>query len=214
MSSPDPAQDQLVALLRSGDEQAFRSIVRRYGPTMRAMARIFCSDDAAAEEVVQETWFAVVEGLDGFEGRASLKTWVLGILKNQARTRSRRDARVRAWSSVFEATMDEQLTEDVMAGRFDARGHWMHPPSSWALDPEQRLVRRDILAVIRRAIEALPASQQAVVRLRDVEGVASEEVCELLELSAGNQRVLLHRGRTRVRAAVEAYLSEHGEEAP
>jgi RNA polymerase sigma-70 factor (ECF subfamily) len=206
----DPAEQRLLERLRRGDEQAFMELVDRWGPSLLRVALLFVPTRAIAEEVVQETWLAVYSGIDRFEGRSSLKTWLFRILTNRAKTRAVREARSIPFSSLApaEAAADEP---SVDPGRFLPAFHpdygaWASPPRSWADTPEQRLLGAETQRVISEAIEKLPPVQRAVITLRDVEGYDSAEVREALELSEGNQRVLLHRARSKVRAALDAYL--------
>ncbi len=207
-AAPDPDAALLVAL-RLGEEAAFATLVDRYGALMLRVARMHVRTNAAAEDVVQEAWLGVLRGLDRFEGRSSLKTWLLRIVQNRARTRGEREARSVPFSSL--AGAGEEDGGAVDADRFlDAGdphwpGHWAAPPRPWDM-PEARLLGRETLELVRDAIGALPERQQAVISLRDIEGWSSEEVCETLELSEGNQRVLLHRARSKVRAALESHL--------
>jgi RNA polymerase sigma-70 factor, ECF subfamily len=202
---------QLVAALRRRDESAFTMLVERHHPALVRLARSFVSTQAAAEEVAQETWVAVLRGIDSFEERSSLKTWLFRILVNRAKTRGVRDARSVPFSSLAVETDDDEPS--VEPDRFhDAAhprwpGHWAAPPLRFDDLPEERLLSRETRAVIADAIEELPPNQRRVIELRDVEGVGSEECCALLELSEGNQRVLLHRARSRVREALELYLN-------
>ncbi len=191
-------ESALVAALRAGDERAFMELVELHTPGMRRFARTFVQSESVADEVVQEAWLGVLRGLDRFEGRSSLKTWIYRIVANVARTRAVREARSVPFSAF--ATDDEPSVDPE---RFLADGHWASPPEPWraVLDSEAR-------AVIDRAIAALPDQQRQVIELRDVEGWASDEVRNVLELSETNQRVLLHRARSKVRAALEAYLGE------
>ena len=199
----------LVAALRAGDEQAFVTLVDRYNASMLRIARLYVRTPAVAEEVVQETWLAVIQGIDRFEGRSSLKTWIMRILANRARTRGAREGRTVPFSAL--ASADAASGEpSVEPERFHARDdgrwpyHWAAPPRDW---PEERLLAGETLQVIGGALEELPESQRAVIRLRDVEGWDAEEVCEALQISPGNQRVLLHRARAKVRAALERYFT-------
>lgn len=197
----------LLARLRGGDAQAFATLVdRHHGPMVR-LAQVFVRDRAAAEDAVQETWIGVIAGLPRFEPRARLKTWIYGILVNQARSRARRDGRDVPFSALVEA--DGDVAAAVDAARFKAGGHWASPPADWVQDtPESLLATRGAAEVIGAAIDALPPAQRAVLTLRDLEGATSEEVCNILEVSEINQRVLLHRARTRVRAALEQFLQK------
>lgn len=197
------SEHELVSRLRDGDEAAFAELVDRHHASMVRLARMFVGSQANAEEIVQETWLAVIDAIDRFEGRSSVKTWLFGILTNQAKKRAKKDKRTGAWSSLFDTEMDEELSTEPE--RFDGGGRWTRPPIRWKIDPEERMMKQKLLEVVQEALEQLPASQQSVVWLRDVEGLGSEEVCRVLELTPGNQRVLLHRGRARLRKAVEAY---------
>jgi len=198
------AEDRrLVEALRRGDEAAFATLIRAYGPTMLRVARGYVATRAVAEEVVQETWLGVLRGIDRFEGRSSLKTWIFRILTNAAKTRAEREGRTVPFSSVFddEAAVDpDRFTQD---GRW--AGHWSSPPSPWEL-PEGRLLAAEARALIERAVATLPAPQATVLTMRDVVGFESEEVCSVLEISEANQRVLLHRARSKVRQALEDYM--------
>jgi RNA polymerase sigma-70 factor, ECF subfamily len=203
------AQDRVVArALLNGDEKAFGELVERYHPTLLRVAMIYVKNRSVAEEVVQETWLGVMQGLERFENRSLLKTWIFRILTNIAKTRAARESRTIPFSSL---PADHEDGPSVEAERFfsaDERwaGHWASPPASWTGTPENRLVAKETLAVIRSTIEALPPMQARVIALRDVEGWPAEEVCALLEISEANQRVLLHRARSKVRAALERYL--------
>ena len=199
----------LLAALRVGDEEAFTTLVTRYHASLKRVARAYVSTDAVAEEVVQETWLAVIDGIDRFEQRASLKTWMFHILTNKAKTRGVRERRAVPFASLARADEDEPaVTADRFQHEGDAwPGHWAAPPRPWE-DPERRLASLEARDYLRAAIAALPATQQAVLTLRDVEGLEAEEVCELLDVSDGNQRVLLHRARAKVRTRLERYFEE------
>lgn len=205
MNDQKPNQT-LVRRLRAGDEDAFSELIDCYHPSMIRLAAVFVPDDDLAEEIVQETWLAVINGIDRFEGRSSVKTWIFAILTNKARKRGKRDARMKAWSTMFESSIDEEVTP--MSDRFDTRGRWARPPAAWSVGPEERMLKDDLLEVIKASIETLPASQRAVVRLRDVEGLSASETCDVLDITDGNQRVLLHRGRVKVREDVETYMEQ------
>ena len=199
---------ELLARLRAGDERAFETLVESYHGTMIAVARSYVKTRDVAEEVVQEAWLGVLKGLDRFEGRASLKTWILRILVNTAMTRGGREARSVPFSSLAPADEDEPAVE---AERFRPpgaafAGHWNGYPSDWSSLPEEGLLGRETLDVLKGAIEELPDSQRAVITMRDVAGCGADEVCDALDVSAGNQRVLLHRARSHVRAALERHL--------
>jgi len=197
----------LVKRLLAGDEAAFTSVVDRYhGPLLR-FARLFVSNEAVAEEVVQDTWLAVLNGLPSFEGRSTLKSWIFSILANRAKTRAVREKRTIAFSELSAPGCEDEPA--VGPDRFTAAGAWSTPPGRWNEDtPLSLLLHREALAVIERAMAALPATQRAVVTLRDVEGLETAEVCNILEISETNQRVLLHRARSKLRAALERYMAE------
>jgi RNA polymerase sigma-70 factor, ECF subfamily len=199
---------EVLARLRAGDEGAFEELVDAYHGTMVAVAHTYVKTRAVAEEVVQETWLGVLRGLDGFEGRSSLRTWIMRILVNTAMTRGGREARSVPFSSLAPANEEEPAVEPERfrpPGEAFA-GHWSSYPSDWSSVPEQRLLGRESLALVKRVIEQLPAPQRLVITMRDVAGCSAEEVCETLDLSPGNQRVLLHRARSRVRAELERHI--------
>ena len=203
-----PADDAtLVARLRDGDESAFVELIDRYGATMLRVAQMYVKDRASAEEVVQETWLAVLNGIDRFEERSSLKTWLFRILTNRAKTRGTRDARSIPFSALAgtEAEGEEPAVDpDRFLGPDSSTpGAWAAPPRAW---PEDRVLAGETLGVIESAIQMLPDAQRQVIRLRDVEGWTPMEVADALEITDGNQRVLLHRARSKVRAALEEYL--------
>jgi RNA polymerase sigma-70 factor, ECF subfamily len=188
------ADGELLIRLRSGDERAFVSLVECYQEQMLRLAASFVPSRAVAEEVVQDTWLALLRGLDTFEGRSSLKTWLFSILLNQARTTGTREHR-----SVPVADPEPA----VDPARFDVSGHWAEPPEHWTEAVEGRLTAGKLADRIRELMDELPARQREVVILRDVEEMSSEEVCSVLAISDGNQRVLLHRGRSRLRQLFE-----------
>jgi RNA polymerase sigma-70 factor, ECF subfamily len=188
------ADGELLLRLRSGDERAFVSLVECYQEQMLRLATSFVPSRAVAEEVVQDTWLALLRGLDTFEGRSSLKTWLFSILLNQARTTGTREHR-----SVPVADPEPA----VDPARFDVSGHWAEPPEHWTEAVEGRLAAGKLADRIRELMDELPARQREVVILRDVEEMSSEEVCSVLAISDGNQRVLLHRGRSRLRQLFE-----------
>ncbi len=194
----------LVVRLRNGDEAAFTALVARHHGALLRLALAFVPSRAVAEEVVQETWMAVLESIARFEGRSSLKTWIFRILTNRARTRGVREGR----SVPFSSLQDEGGAEEAVdPARFTTAETWAAPPRRWDADtPEELLSRSETRALIEKAIEDLPAMQRAVVSLRDVAGWGSDEVCNVLELSETNQRVLLHRARSKLRAALERCL--------
>ena len=205
----DAAEQALLERLRGGDERAFEALVERHYPTMLAVARHHVSSRAVAEEVVQETWLGVLKGLDRFEGRSSLRTWILKILVNKAKTRGARDARVVPFASV--APQGDEAAVDP--GRFRGPddpfpGHWRAYPGNWQRLPEEALADRETLQVVLTTIHALPPPQRIVITMRDIQGCDPEEVCEALDVSEGNQRVLLHRARSKVRSALERHLDD------
>jgi RNA polymerase sigma-70 factor (ECF subfamily) len=199
----------MVSRLRAGDEATFVGLVERHGPSLRRLARLYATD-AVAEEVVQETWLAVLNGIDRFEGRAALRTWIVRILINLARERSRHERRQVPFSALAEGSSGAHSSVDP--DRFrpatdDWPGHWVSYPERWDEQPELRFLASEGVAVARAAIQALPAAQRDVVNLRDVEGWSAAEVAEALGITDGNQRVLLHRGRAKVRSALEAVMA-------
>jgi RNA polymerase sigma-70 factor, ECF subfamily len=204
-----PASDEavLVARLRDGDEQAFGELVDRHYPTMLAVARGYVKSRAVAEEVVQEAWLGVLKGLDRFEGRSSLRTWIIRIVVNIAQTRGAREARSIPLSSLAPEREEAAVEPERFRGPQEAfAGHWRQYPANWELLPEQSVFGRETLDVVMRAVTALPPAQRQVIALRDISGWSSEDVCEALQISQGNQRVLLHRARSRVRATLEEHL--------
>jgi RNA polymerase sigma-70 factor, ECF subfamily len=203
VSRPRATHDDslLVAQLRAGDEASFSRVVGELGPGLARLVRGVLRDPALVEEVVQETWLAVVNGLDDFEERASFRTWVSRIALNRARTVATRAARTVPLSSL---ARDE---EPVDLDRFSDNGRWAQPPRPWGdEDPETLLARKEVMVRLDAALDQLPERQREVVVLRDVLGWTSEEVCNVLELEETNQRVLLHRGRARLRSLLEEML--------
>jgi RNA polymerase sigma-70 factor (ECF subfamily) len=209
---PSTEDARLVNALRAGDEAVFADLVRRYNASLLRVAQIYVPSRAVAEEVVQETWLAVLNGIARFEARSSLKTWIFRILTNTAKTRGQREGRTIPFSalqnpaSVPEPAVEPERFRDPDDPRWP--GHWTSPPSSWAGVPEERLLARETRELLATAIDRLPPSQRAVISLRDVEGWGADEVCNALGLSETNQRVLLHRARAKVRRALERYLEE------
>jgi RNA polymerase sigma-70 factor (ECF subfamily) len=195
-------ESALIARLRAGDEQAFMELVEEYTPGMRRLALTFVRTPALADDVVQEAWLGVLKGLERFEGRSSLRTWIYTIVANIARTRAVREARSVPLSSLAPQDADDDEAS-VDPDRFVGDGHWSRPVEPWrqVLDAEAR-------GVIDAAIATLPPQQAQVIQLRDIEGWSSEDVRNVLEISETNQRVLLHRARSKVRAALEEYLSD------
>jgi RNA polymerase sigma-70 factor (ECF subfamily) len=199
---------RLVDGLRAGDEAAFVELMRQYGASMLRIAQLYVRSRAVAEEVVQEAWLAVFKGIGRFEGRSSLKTWLYRILTNTAKTRAVREGRSVPFSALGGDDDDGPAVDpDRFLGpeeRFP--GHWSAPPSSWG-EPDERLIAAETLDVMKAEIEKLPPAQALVITMRDIEGFSSEEVCNALDITETNQRVLLHRARSRVRRALEEYLS-------
>lgn len=199
-------QRSVVEALRRGDEAAFGSLVEELTPSMLRIARLYVPSRTVAEDVVQETWVGVLRGIDRFESRSSLKTWIFRILSNTAKTRGVREGRSVPFSSLGGhepggpvVDPDRFLDE---GSRFP--GHWAAPPRPW--EGGERLVAQETLELIEREIAKLPPTQAVVIRMRDVEGFDSEAVCNALDISETNQRVLLHRARSKVRRALEEYM--------
>jgi RNA polymerase sigma-70 factor (ECF subfamily) len=196
------ADATLVARLRAGDEALLVELVTAYSPAMRRVSSAILGHDGNAADIVQETWVAALSHLDTFAGRATFKTWLFHILVNRAKTLARRERR---W-------VEEPLEDDgaVPSARFDWIGRWRSGPvpfSAAAGNPEEHVLRDELRRLTAGAISELPPAQRLVVTLRDVEGCSAEEVCSVLEITSGHQRVLLHRGRSRVRAVVEQRLA-------
>jgi RNA polymerase sigma-70 factor (ECF subfamily) len=206
----EPDDVLLVKRLRAGDEHAFAWIVEEWSPMMLRVARSFVSTPASAQEIVQEAWLAVVRGLDRFEARSSLRTWVFRILTNLAKTRGVREARTVPMSALAGDEGDGApiVDPDRFRGADDQwPGHWKPDgaPRPWHPSPEQAVLAGEIRSRLASALELLPARQRVVVSLRDVHGLSSEEVCDALDISAANQRVLLHRARGKLRLELEDY---------
>ena len=200
----------LVERLRAGDEDAFMKLVDSLMPSMLRVARMYVSSQAVAEEVVQECWLGVLQGIQRFEGRSSLRTWIFRILTNVAKTRGQREGRSVPFATLAGDDLDQPA---VPAEAFQGPGsgwpsHWSSIPTDWRGLPEDRLVGNETLARIGAAIDALPPMQAAVIRMRDVLGMSSEEVRNALDLTETNQRVLLHRARSHVRRELEGYVAE------
>lgn len=191
---------ELLGRLRAGDERAFVTLVQRHHDTMLRVASSFVPNAAVAEEVVQDTWLGVLRGIGGFEGRSSFRTWLFRILVNRARTAGARERRTVA---VGDTGAVSGAGAAVAPSRFDASGGWLTPPERWIEEVEDRLEAGKLAGLVRTAIGDLPDRQRQVVTLRDIEGLTSEEVCGVLDISETNQRVLLHRARSRLRQAIE-----------
>lgn len=189
----DDPDGELLQRLLAGEEQAFAALVDQFHTRLIRFAVSFVGDWSAAEDVVQETWVAVLRGVERFEGRSSLQTWLFGICANRARTAFNRRERT--------VSMDTDGAT-VDSSRFDRSGSWVMPPEPWA-EVDARLDAAALLPLVRAAIDDLPDAQRQVVTLRDIEGLTSKDVCQVLSISEVNQRVLLHRGRARVRRALE-----------
>ncbi|MEZ4671400.1 MAG: sigma-70 family RNA polymerase sigma factor [Anaerolineae bacterium] len=205
----DSSEQHLIAALRAGDDNAFRELVEKHHNALVRIAMIYVKDRAVAEEVAQETWVAVLRGIERFEGRSSLKTWLFTILTNRAKTRATREGRY------VPLDVDDDPDSDigVSLDRFhppghDEADHWSaaYMPQRWDNIPEKRMLSLETMNLIMQAIASLPDNQMQVIRLRDVEGFTSEEACNILNISETNQRVLLHRARSRVRQALESYI--------
>ncbi len=193
---------ELVARLRAGEEQAFVALLARHHASMLRLAQSFVASDAVAEEVVQDTWVGVLRGIEDFAGRSSFKTWLLRILVNRARSTGVREHRSLAVGDIGPV---------VDASRFDAAGAWMSPPQHWIEDSDERMLAEGLAERINASLSELPPRQREVVMLRDVDGLSSHEVCEVLSISEANQRVLLHRGRSRLRQELEDDLDGRDE---
>ncbi len=205
---PERHEDELLDALRSGDEAAFTTLVDKHHASMIRIARLYVGSAAAAEEVAQEAWLAVLQGLRRFEGRCTLKSWIFAIVANCAKSRGERDKRMVPLSSLVQEDEDgASVPPERFLGEGHPRwpGHWSQPPEAWTDD---QLVSRETLQAIAGAMETLPPMQRAVMMMRDVEGLESEETCQVLGISEANQRVLLHRARSKVRSALERYLHE------
>lgn len=206
---PMTSQDELdlLAALKNGDEQAFEALITAHHAALLKTARLYVHDWHTAEEVVQDTWVGVLKGLERFEGRSSLKTWIFSILVNRASTRAQREGRY------LPIMLDDDEEPTVAAERFhpsghSRAGHWSVFPDGWENIPEERLLSAEVRGLIDQAIQALPANQQLVVRLRDIEQLPAKNVSQMLEITEVNQRVLLHRARARIRQVLEAYFAE------
>jgi RNA polymerase sigma-70 factor (ECF subfamily) len=208
-----PDAERLEAL-RQGDEDAFRALVQEYGPFLMRLVMVHVSSSAVAEEVVQDTWLAALEGLDRFEGRSSLRTWLASIALNKARTRGKREGRIVPFALLrrrYEEGGGPALDPERFQGRRGERpGWWASPPVAWE-EPERQLEAAETRRVLLEAIRDLPPRQREVIALRDVSGWDAEEVRNALDLSETNQRVLLHRARSKVRAALEERLDPQAE---
>jgi len=206
-ASAAPSDEKVVAGLRAGDERTFRDLFACNYPVMKRVARGYVDSEAGAEEVVQETWMAIMTGIDRFEGRSALSTWMFSILTHQAKSHSAHERRALPFSSIAPRDVEEAIVDPDRFQKDDEAwpGHWATPPRPWQ-KPDRRLLSLEARELLKKALPELPERQRLIVALRDVEGLSAEEVCDLLGLSQENQRVLLHRGRSRLRAALEGYF--------
>jgi RNA polymerase sigma-70 factor, ECF subfamily len=205
--------EQLLLALRRRDEQAFAALVDRYHARLVRLARLFVANEAVAEEVVQETWIGVLQGIDRFEGRSSFRTWLFRILTNQAKRRGQREARSLPFAAISAAQDADDIEYAVAPERFlpagdEWVGHWVSYPLNWRETPEERFLSHETRAFVQEAIAVLPLNQRLVITMRDVEGFPAAEVCNALAISETNQRVLLHRARSKVREQLERYLEK------
>ena len=209
VSESNRDESATVTALRAGDAEAFEQLVRELTPGLTRLAQGYVTL-AVADEVVQETWAAVLRSIDNFEQRSSLKTWIYRILLNKVRTLGKRESRIVPFAAMGNsggdnpAAIDPELLTDPVRGP----GFWARPPRQWDIQPDEQLTNAETLTKVRTAIDALPPAQREVMDLRDVQGWASDEVCDALGISGANQRVLLHRGRVAVRRALEEYLAD------
>jgi RNA polymerase sigma-70 factor (ECF subfamily) len=201
MSGSRRDERSLIQALRGGDEKAFRGLVAAQQKSMLAFARTFLRDPSAAEEAVQDTWLALIAGIAKFEERSSLKSWTFAVLANIARTKAKRNGRSVSFTDM--GYNDPAVDPD----RFLGDGSWLSPPGRWSeINPERIVGGKQLLAHALSVLETLPPNQRAVVTLRDLEGLSPEETCTILEVSEANHRILLHRGRSRIRAALEELM--------
>ena len=209
-ASGPPDETALVEALRRGDEAAFLALVTMHYAAMLRLAQMYVDSRAVAEEVIQETWLGVLQGLDRFEGRSSLKTWIFRILLNRARTRAQREHRTIPFSALSPETetFEPAVEPDAFRPPGDQYpGGWLTPPAGWDSLPEERLLSQETRQHIETALTTLPPAQREVITLRDMDGWSASEVCDYLGISEANQRVLLHRARSRVRHALADYLA-------
>ncbi len=202
----EPAYSSDLEALRSGDETAFQELIQRFHGPMLRLAMAYVRDRGVAEDVVQESWLTCLRTLDRFEGRSSLKTWILGIVLNVARARRRKESRILPFASLWRRDDSDRERPTVDPSRFGRDGLWRAGPDSWENLPESRVLGAETMDKVKEAIQALPQKQREVIVLRDVAGLDAGEVSELLGISAANERVRLHRARAGVRKALEEYL--------
>jgi RNA polymerase sigma-70 factor, ECF subfamily len=201
------AERALVERLRAGDEDAFMGLVRSLSPALLRVARMYVPSQAVAEEVVQETWLGVLNGIDRFEGRSTVRTWIFRILVNRARTRGERERRTVPFAALARAETEGDF-EPVDLDRFATDGSWASPPRRWEEDPELALRSAEAVEKVRAEVAKLPEMQRLVITMRDLDGLPSEDVRNALDISETNQRVLLHRARSKVRAALEGFFAD------
>jgi RNA polymerase sigma-70 factor, ECF subfamily len=203
---------ELLSALKQRDERAFVALVERYQRPLLRLALVYCRSLAIAEEIVQDTWLGMIQGIDRFEGRASLKTWLFQILVNRARTRAEREGRDVSFSSLAEQAKapGEPAVPPERFRPIDDKwpNNWALPPHSWGESADAGLLAGETMDLVKRAIAQLPSAQQQVITLRDIEGWPAEDVCNVLMISETNQRVLLHRARSRVRGALEGHFDD------
>lgn len=210
-SKPDPDDAAVIQGLQQGDEQIFEYVVGRYSGSMLRVALAYVPSRAVAEEVVQETWLGVFEGIGRFEGRSSFQTWLFRILSNRAKTRGVRESRYESMGLGTGGDQDDgpSLEDSLFVTEGSRAGHWKVPPTDWEPDtPERALLSKECRETIDAAIAELPLTQRQVITLRDLEGVSSEDICNILNISETNQRVLLHRARTKVRQSLNHYFGQ------
>ena len=197
-------ESEFIAQLKGGNERAFLELVERHHAGLMRMAMVFVSNPSIAEEIVQETWLGVINGIQSFKAEASIKTWIFAILSNQAKKHARTAHRSVNLSALGELTLEDLYDADQ--DRFTARGSWLRPPRRWSIDPEQALLEGRLLEVLSHAIEALPEKQRVVFTMRDIQGFEAQDVLGVLAISSANQRVLLHRARAALRDALERHV--------
>jgi RNA polymerase sigma-70 factor (ECF subfamily) len=201
MTESSPSTDEaLVDRVLAGDEDAFVVLVNRYQGRLLRLARTYVRDEGTAEDVVQDTWIGFIRGIERFEGRSAFRTWLFRVLANRAKTRAVKEAKY--------VPLERDDDGSPLDDKFDQKGVWRAPPAAWTVTPERMVLSDEIRAVVNAALAAMPAGQRAVVTLRDLEELDGADVCNILDISETNQRVLLHRGRTRVRAALAAHLEQ------
>jgi RNA polymerase sigma-70 factor, ECF subfamily len=205
----DAEERALVEALRHGDEVAFTTLLDRYQSSLVRLAMMYVPNRQAAEDAVQDTWMGVVQGIDRFEGRSSLQTWLFRILLNRAKAKGVAERRQVPASSLDDSEDHGDAVDPARFFDHSSRwaGHWSTPPQSWDGIPEDRLLGQELRALVEEVVAGLPHAQREVITLRDIRGLSAVEVCTVLDLSEANQRVLLHRARTKVRARLEAYLT-------